>query len=88
MTSMPVQFPWDFPSIFTPTVCSGVGIQDFFFWPKHPNSSSVWLQNYINKDETLVHANCGKTPTDSNKARLSPHTFQNVQTQIENTFHK
>lgn len=79
---MPVQFPWDFPSIFTPTVCSSVEIQDSFFWPRHPNSSSAWLQNYINKDEILAHASHGKTPTDLNEARLSPPTFQNVQTQI------
>lgn len=75
MTSIPVQFPWDFPSIFTPTVCNSeknVEIQDFFFWPRHLNSSSAWLQNYINKDEILAHANHGKTPTDLNEARLSP----------------
>lgn len=70
---MPVQFPWDFPSILTPTVRSSVKIQDFFFWPRHPKSSSAWLQNYINKDEILAHVNHGKTPTHLNEARLSPH---------------
>lgn len=76
---MPVLFPWDFPSIFTPSVCNSerkkkknVEIQDFSFWPRHPNSSSAWLQNYINKDEILAWENHGKTPTDLNEAKRSP----------------
>lgn len=82
MTSVPIQFPWGFLSVFTPTVCSSVEIKDFLFWPRDPNSSSAWLQNYINKGEIMAHANHGKTPTDLNKVRLSPRTFQSVQTQI------
>lgn len=64
-------FPAFLPQLFA-IAKKNVEIQDFFFWPRHLNSSSAWLQNYINKDEILAHANHGKTPTDLNEARLSP----------------